>query len=219
MRFNIARKLKEDYASRIKLFLCISLIFNLIYSIFLFVVGNLFHSKWFFVMSIYYGLLSFLRLFVFIQLNPKKQKRLKIVTMLTTGCFLLLLNLVVSTMMFILICGYTFTKHHEITVITLATYTFSCLTISIISSVKHLREKNHVYSSCNIIGLISASVSLVTLTNTMLSTWGETNLQLRKVILPILSGVVAIFISVCAIYMIIKASIDIRIVKYEQERK
>ena len=122
-------------------------------------------------------------------------------------------------MMFILIYTTSTIKHHEITVIALATYTFSDLTIAIISSIKHLKNNNHVYSCVKIISLISASVSLITLTNTMLATFGKDTTILRKVILPTLSGVVAVFIIICAILMIIKANTDLRILKNEQTRK
>ena len=58
---------------------------------------------------------------------------------------------------------------------------------------------------------------MATLTNTMLATFGEDNLLLRKIILPLLCGAIAIFIIVCAILMIRKATIDIRTLKNEEE--
>ena len=53
--------------------------------------------------------------------------------------------------------------------------------------------------------------------NTMLSTFGEGNMVLRNIILPILSGAVALFIIVCAALMIYKANMDLRIIKNEKE--
>ena len=112
-----------------------------------------------------------------------------------------------------------FFEDHDITVIALATYTFTTLTIAIISIIKSLRKKDHLHSSVKIISLICASVSIVTLTNTMLSTFGENNLLLRSIILPILSGAVSIFIIACAILMIRKSNSDLRMVKNAEERK
>ena len=211
-------KIKNDTHYRIKIFLQISFIFNIAYSIFLFVVSQIYYSKWFFVMSIYYGLLSAARIFIFIQAQPKKDMRSNIITMRACGYFLLLINLVVSTIMFILTYRNNVIKHHEITVITLATYTFSSLTIAILGIIKHLKRNNHVYSCVKIISLTSASVSLATLTNTMLATFGENNLLLRNIILPSLCGIIAIFIIICAILMIRKANLDIRILKNEEKR-
>lgn len=212
-------RIKIDTAFRIKVFLCLSFIFNIAYSIFLFVVGQIYSSKWFFITSIYYGLLSIARIFVYLQISPQKQLISKIKTMRACGCFLLSINLVFSTMMFMLIYGNQYIKHHEITVITLATYTFTSLSIAIINSIKYLRKNDYLYSSAKIISLISASVSIVTLTNIMLSTFGEKNLLLRSIILPILSGFVSIFIIVCAILMIRKTNLDLRKLQHEKERE
>ena len=212
-------RIKIDTAFRIKIFLRLSFIFNIAYSVFLFVVGQIYSSKWFLVTSIYYGLLSVARIFVYLHISPQKQLVSKIKTMRACGCFLLSINLVFSTMMFILIYGNQHVKHHEITVITLATYTFSSLTMAIINSIKHLRRNDYLQSCAKVISLISAIVSIVTLTNTMLCTFGESNLMLRSIILPILSGFISIFIIACAIIMIRKANSDLRKLKNGKERE
>ena len=212
-------RLKKDIHFRITLFLCASFTFNVLYAIFLFIISHIYLSKWFFVMSIYYGLLSIARIFVFSQIHPNKTRFSKIKTMRACGVFLLLINLAVSTMMFILLYGNPPVKHHEITVITLATYTFSTLTVAIYNSVKYLRKNDHVYACVKLISLICASVSLTTLTNTMLATFGDENMLLRSIILPILCVAVSIFIIVSAILMIRKANIDIRTAKNEQQSK
>ena len=215
----VFERIKTDTAFRIKLFLRLSFIFNIAYSFFLFVVSQIYSSKWFLTMSIYYGLLSVARIFVYLQISKQKKLISKIKTMRACGYFLLFINLVFSTMIFILIFGNQYVKHHEIIVITLATYTFTSLTMAIINSIKYLRKKDYLYSSAKILSLISASVSIVTLTNTMLCTFGENNLLLRSIILPILSGFVSIFIILCAIFMIRKTNSDLRNLKNEKERK
>ena len=212
-------RIKIDTAFKIKLFLCLSFIFNILYSVFLFVVSEMYSSKWFFVTSIYYGQLSVARIFIYLQISPQKQLVSKIKTMRACGCFLLSINLVFSTMMFILIYRNQYIKHHEIIVIALATYTFTSLTMAIINSIKHLSKNNYLHSCAKIISLISASVSIVTLTNIMLSTFGENNSLLRSIILPILGGFVSIFIIICAILMIRKANLDLRKLKNEKERE
>ena len=210
-------KIRNNTDFRIKLFLFISLICNFLYTAFLFVVSKIYSSKWFFIMSIYYGLLSIVRIFIFSQINPKKKLCKKIKVMRASGCFLVLLNIVVAVLMFLLIYTTPYVKHHEITVIALAAYTFSGLAIAIITSVKHLKNNNHVYASVKVISLVSASVSMVTLANTMLATWGSEDMRLRSIILPILSGAVSIFIIVGAVLLIRKANFDLRILKNEEE--
>ena len=219
MLFAFFKKIKKDADYRIKLFLFLSLVFNFVYAIFLFIIGRRYLSKWFLVLSVYYGLLSLVRIFIFRRINHKKQLFVKIKTMRVCGYFLLLINIAVSSMTFILIRENYSVQHHEITVITLATYTFSTLTLAIVNSIKYLRKNDYVYSCVKSISLISASVSLVTLTSTMLSTFGEDNALLRSIIMPILSTVVAVFIIVSAIFMIRKSNLALRNLKNEKERK
>ena len=168
-------------------------------------------------MSIYYALLSVARIFLFFEIHKNSSLRKKIGIMRICGYFLLVLNLVVSTMVFLLIYTTPQATYHQIVVITQATYTFSALTLAIVNIVKSLKQNAHVYSCAKAISLISASVSMLTLTNTMLATFGGDNTLLRNIILPILSGVVAIFIIVCAVFMIQKANNDLKVLKNEQE--
>ena len=217
MLSTLLKTIKNDTQIRIRLFLFVSLVFNFAYALFLFVVSRVYVSKWFLVMSIYYALLSTARIFIFFQIKPENCLRKKILIMRACGYYLLLLNLVVSLMMFILIYTAPYVQHHEITVITLATYTFSAFTLAMISSVSYLKRNDYVYSCVKVISLISASVSMLTLTNTMLATFGDDNGLLRIVILPILSSIVSIFIIVSAILMIKKSNYELRILKNEQE--
>ena len=210
MSSTIFERIKYDDAFRIKLFLILSFSFNVVYSIFLFVISQIYSSKWFFVMSIYYGLLSVVRNICLFQINTTKKSVSKIKILSVCSVFLLLINLVVSTMMFILIHENQAIKYHEIIVIGLATYTFTSLTIAIINCVKYIRKKDYIFSCIKVISLTTASVSMVTLTNTMLATWGGNNTLLRSIILPILSGVVSIFIIACAIIMMVKSNLDLR---------
>ncbi len=216
MLFVILERIKTDGSYRIKLFLCISFVWNIVFAGFLFIVGCLSLSRWFLTMSVYYGLLASTRIFCFMQTSGEKSFLSKIKTMRACGYFLLLINAVISVMIFILLYGNRYVRHHEITVITLAAYTFSALTVAIVGSVKQVRKRDYVSSSIKLISLVSASVSMVTLTNTMLSTFGGDNTLLRSIILPALSGVVSVFIISCAVIMIYQAS---RALKDEPKRK
>ena len=219
MRSAFFNRIKTDAQYRIKLFLCLSFVWNILYTGYLLIVGFLYDSNWFLAMSVYYGLLSTTRIFCFMQTKPEKSLHAKVKTMRACGYFLLCINLAISGMMFILIYGNRQVKHHEITVITLAAYTFSALTVAIVNSVKYIKKRDYVFSCVKLISLVSASVSMVTLTNIMLSTFGENNALLRSIVLPSLSGAVSVLIIVCSILMIYKAQLALRNFKNEQERK
>ena len=208
-------KIRLDNNFRIKFFLFLSFVFNIIYSIFLFVISRMFFSKWFFIMAIYYGLLSMIRVVLFLKNRKQTTKNKEIIIMRTIGYFLFILNLVVSIMMFLLIYTTQHVRHHEITVIALATYTFATLTVAIINVIKYIKYDNYAFSTIKVINLISASVSIVTLTNTMLATFDNGDNLLRNIMLPILSASVSIFIIFCAIMMIVKANNKLRSLKNE----
>ena len=219
MPLSILKKYKNSESYRIKFLLGFSIIYNVAYALYLLVESSLTASRWFFIMSVYYALLSIVRIFMFFQLERNNSLRKNLIIMRGIGCFLFLLNFIISIMMFVLIYTNKIVKHGEITVITLATYTFYVLAMAIIGSVKHIKRKNSLYSCIKIISLVSASVSMVTLTNTMLSTFGENNELLRSIILPLFSGVVSIFIIICAILMVLKANSNLRWLNYEEKRK
>lgn len=210
-------KIKKDGQFRVKFFLCASFIFNLIYATYLLTVSLVDASNWFFVMAIYYALLAFVRIYLFIQASPKKGVESNLKTTRICGYVLLLLNLVVAAMIFILIYTKRDMQHHEITVIALATYTFASLTFAIVGNVKLFKKDDHIFFCVKQISLISASVSMITLTNTMLATFGEDVGLLRSIILPILSGAVSIFIIGCALFLIWRANVQLRILKDEKE--
>lgn len=210
------QKLKKDFHFRIKVILLFSCVFNVIYSLFLFVSSWIYASRWFLVMSLYYALLSIVRIYTYCRTGPTKREIQKVVIMRNCGYLLFLLNLVVSVMMFVLIYTTRQVRYHEIIVIALATYTFTDLTIAILSTIKYVKKKDYDYSTIKTISLISSVVSMVTLTNIMLATFGSDNEALRKIILPLLCGVVAIFILASAIIMIIKSNSRLRIIRNEK---
>lgn len=219
MNDRFIEKVKKDTHYRIKLFLVISFIMNISYSAILLVTSVIYSSKWFLVTCVYYALLSIMRVLVFAKTAQTATLLTKIKTMRACGYFLLAINLIFSMISFIQVRENLTTKYHEIIVIVLATYTFTSLSLAIINLIKYSKKKEHVYSFVKLISLVSVAVSMVTLTNTMLSTFGEGNMQLRGVILPILSCAVSIFIIVIAVFIIVKANGKIKELKNEAKRQ
>ncbi len=214
--------LKENVAFRMKFFLCLSLVFNTAYSIFLFLLGAFYHSNWFCAMGIYFAILALLRFFIFCfifnEIKPISYHR-EIALYTAYGWFLLVLNLVVSALVFAMIYKRQPIPHHEIVVIALATYTFTVMTIAIVNFVKYVKHHRLLYSALRIVNLISACVSMFTLANTMLVTFGEENLLLRSIVLSGMGGAITIFIVILSVYMITTASRKAKEFKYEKNRQ
>ena len=216
MLHNLFERIKENTTFRVKLFLALSFICNLAYACFLFTVSKLSSSNWFLSLAIYYILLATARFFLFTQICFTTMQRAKIYTLFTCGVFLLVINLAISTISFLLLFHNPQTKQHEIIVIALATYTFSALTVAIIGCVKFFKRQDYLFSCAKVFSLISASVSLLPLTNTMLTTFGEDTARLRNTLFPILCIAVACFITVCAVYMICRAYLDLKVLNHEK---
>ena len=110
-------------------------------------------------------------------------------------------------------------KHHEITTIILAAYTFTSLTFAIINTLKYRKYNSPVYSATKAISLASACVSVLTMESTMLTTFGNETMSLtgRRVLLGLSGGVISVFIVTMAIYMIVQANKKINILKIREE--
>ena len=215
---NFTKKFSDAHF-RLKTFLTLTLIFNVAYSIFLFTVGSTNGSKWLIVSSIYYLLLFVIRLYILIKIENPTSRKQEILTMQLSGEYLLLINLAIATLMQYIIYSDNQVYYHEIVVITIATFTFLSLTLAVIGYVKFLNKNDYLYVSVKLISLTSASVSLVTLTNTMLLTFGNGNSLLRSIILPLLCIAVYLFIIFLAITIIKKSNLALKELKNEEKTK
>ena len=119
------------------------------------------------------------------------------------GIVFLIMNLSIALIIFFMVYWNRTFVHHEITTIALAAYTFTSLTLAIVSVFKYRKYKSPVYSASKMISLASAFVSILTLESTMLTTFGgEMELLTRRLFLGLSGGGVSVFIIVMAIYMI-----------------
>lgn len=131
------------------------------------------------------------------------------------GWILLVMNLALSLMVFFMVYWNRTFRHHEITTIALAVYTFTAFTMAIINIVKYRRYNSPVYSASKAISLASASVSMLTLEATMLTTFGGDTVDAltRKILLGCTGGVISLFVVLMAVYMICQSSKKLKQIK------
>ena len=120
------------------------------------------------------------------------------------GLIFLLMNLAVSLMVFFMVYWNRTFVHHEITTIAMAAYTFTAFTAAIVNLIKYRKYRSPIFTATRSIGLASASVSMITLESTMLTTFGQqsTDLLTRRILLGVSGGAVCLFIIGMAIFMI-----------------
>lgn len=94
-----------------------------------------------------------------------------------------------------------------ITTIAMATYTFLTFAFAIVNLIKYKKYKSPVYSAAKSITLISASVSILTLETTMLTTFETNPNPLFRQIMLLLTGTLVIgFAITMAIIIIVKGN-------------
>lgn len=221
----IAKKFKEnnryirqwtgDVRLRMKITLICNVIWNCGYATLQLCLGIYHHSAWFYFLTGYYASMAIMRLFLarhtlrfgYGESMAEEIKRYRI-----CGIMLLLMNLALSGMMLYMIRGEREVLHNEITTIAMAAYTFTSFAMAITGAVRYRKYNSPVYSATKAISLASATVSVMTLENTMLSTFRSEGMTTRtRQIFMTLTGIgIASFIVTMAIYMIIKSNREIK---------
>lgn len=206
-----ALRWSEDVRLRMNVSLYGAFFWNGAYAIFQLCLGAYHRSFWYYSTAGYYILLSAMRFSLAghtRKYKPGEKMRAELVQYLACGIVFLLMNLALTVMIFFMVfLDWTF-RHHQITTIAMAAYTFTAFTMAVISLVKYRKYNSPVYSASKAISLAAACVSMLTLEATMLTTFddGTTDLVTRRSILGISGGAVSGFIIAMAVYMIARAS-------------
>lgn len=211
------KRITSDTQFRMNITLYCSLLWNLAYALFQLCLGFYHMSFWFYSMAVYYLMLGIMR-FYLVRYTSKHQAgefyELELKRYNLCGWLLLVMNLAVSVIIFFIIYfGRTF-YHHQITTITLAAYTFVTFTFAIINFIKYRKYNSPVYLAVKSISLAAACVSMVTLTTTMLTTFGdESMLEFKNIILSFVGDAVAVFIITMSVLIIIKTNKQFKKIK------
>ncbi len=214
----IIKGLKNDVAFKENMSLYLALVFSLAFSVLMLGLGIYHSSFWFYSLAGYYILLSILRAFIlhYMRTNTLGEDIYKEnIKACVCGAVLLVISLALALITFFMVYfGRSFT-HHEITTIAIATYTFSSFTIAIINLVKYKSLKNSpLLFASRAVSLASACVSMLTLTATMLTTFGGGEQGMFERTMVLSTGIAVIgFVIVIAAIMIYKSIKQIRLHK------
>lgn len=204
----LIKRLIEDLHYRLKFMLFVSMIVNVAFAIYQLGLGFYHKSFWFYSLAIYYVLLAFMRFYLSKHVTtyePNKEYALELKKSRLCGYLLMTMNLALAVIIFFMVYFNKTSIHHEITTIVIATYTFGSLTIAITSFIRYKQFDSPVYNTIKSISLIAASVSMLTLTSTMLTTFGNSDELFRKLILSLVGGAVIILVMIIALKTIINS--------------
>lgn len=215
------RRWLEDTHLRTNITMYGSLLWNVAYAVMQLGLGFIHSTFWFYSLAGYYLCLGLMRFYLVrytTKYKPSEKMKMELVHYRTCGWIFLLMNIALTLIIFFMVYWNRTFKHHEITTITLAAYTFTTFTFAIINVVKYRKYNSPVLSAGKAISLASASVSMLTLTSTMLTTFNDGTMDLltRKIMLGATGGVVSVFIIVMAIYMIVQSTKKLRALKLKE---
>ncbi|MBR2309359.1 MAG: hypothetical protein IKA47_02335 [Oscillospiraceae bacterium] len=209
------KKWREDPGLRVNVSLYGGLIWNTAYALLQLGMGFWHKSFWFCSLAAYYISLAVMRFFLVLHTSryrPGEQMEKELKKYRSCGIVFLVMNLALSLMIFFMVYWNRTFRHHQITTIAMAAYTFTSLTLAIIGTVKFRKLGSPVYSASKAISLASACVSVLTLESTMLTTFGGETLDLtaRRLFLGLSGGAISAFIIAMAVYMIARGTKQIK---------
>lgn len=210
-----------DTRFRMNVSLYSSLIFNTAYSVFQLWLGFYHHTFWYYSLAGYYISLAVMRFFLVRHTRahkPGERMREELIKYRACGWIFLFMNLALTLIIFFMVYWNRTFNHHEITTIAMAAYTFTTFTFAIINIIKYRKYNSPVYSASKAISLAAACVSMLTLSSTMLTTFGDGSMDLasRRLMLGLIGGAVSLAILTMAIYMIVQANKKIKSIKNEE---
>ena len=217
-----ARRWQEDTRLRVNVSLYGSLAWCALYGLFQLWLGFYHHTFWFYSLGAYYiclGVMRFLLARHSSQYAPGEKMRAELIKYRACGWVFLLMNLALTLIIFFMVYFNRTFRHHMITAIAMAAYTFTALTTAIINVIKYRRYNSPVFSASKIISLTAALVSMLTLESTMLTTFGDGTMTAtdQKWMLGATGGAISVLIVATAIYMIVVGTKKLKELKTEVE--
>lgn len=210
----LARRWFGDVRFRVNVTLFGSVIWNTAYAVFQLGLGLIHRTLWYISVGVYYLFLAVMRLFLVRHSrkhSPGERMLEELRKYRACGWSILIMNFALAVMIvYVVYLNHTFI-HHQVVTIAMATYTFTTFTFALVNLVRYRKYQSPIYSASKAISLAAASVSMLTLTSTMLTTFGEMgDADFRRIMLSLVGGGVLVFVIGLAVYMITRSTKEIR---------
>ena len=181
---------------------------NLLYIVMKLVSGILYRSAWFIALAVYYILLAVMRFLLVRRLNVQEEcvewRRYRV-----CGVMLLFMNQALAGIVIFMVHQNQGFDYPGLLIYAMAAYAFYAVTIAIVNLVKTRRQKSPILSAAKAVNLVTALVSILSLTTALLSQFGsgdEGDMAFRKAMTAATGGGVCTIVIGMAIYMIWRAN-------------
>ena len=207
-RTKLGRRFIQEQRFRAVFSAAVGLLANIMYAIYHGALGVVNQSLWFVTMFAYYMILSSMRFSAV--LCEWKHKSLasedtEYFVAKLCGGLLVLLSFVLGGVVYISLSQNVAVKHHEIVMITIATYTFYKITVAVIRAIKQRNNTVPLLVVIRTIGYAEVAASLLTLQRSMLISFGSMDNE-DIALMNSLTGIsVCLFILLLGIFTIVRS--------------
>ncbi len=212
-----------DAQWRVRLSLLGSVSLNILYVLMQLASGIFYREMWFYALAVYYALLIIMRVFLLrdtAKAVPGRNKLREFYRYRFCGFLLLIMTQALAVIVFYIARRNRAFEYHSIHTIAMAAYTFAAMTMAIVNVVKYRKFESPLMSAARAISLASATVSMLSLENAMLAAFGkEKNPEFRKIMTVLTGTAVCVFVLGMAVYMIVRANKEIRLLKKGNKEK
>ncbi len=202
MRKLLARLL-SDRALRQRAAAHASVGINGAYALFQLCLGLYHRHAWFFSLAVYYFGLTLLRFGIQQREGRTVREEAERLRCRLSGILLLIMNTALGAMVFYMVYRDRTFHHHEITAIAMAAYTFTAFTLALTDLIRSRREMSLLPLRRGVVNLTAASVSVLTLTSTLITAFGEGADDFARLMTGLVGGFVLLFALLSAIYLIL----------------
>ena len=207
-RTKTGEKLVSSRRYRVILSAAVAFVFNLLYALYHCVLGVLSLSLWFIDMCAFYGILATMRFSaVLCERNQHRSPSddTEIFVMKLSGILLVTLGVVLAAVNYISLSQNIAVKYGEITMITIAVYTFTKITMAIVRAVKQRRDPSPLLRTIRNIGYAEVSASILTLQRSMLVSFGGMDDRQARLMNSLTGAAVCLFVLMLGLSMTAKS--------------
>ena len=201
----ISQYIINEQGYRILLTATCSLLFNLFYALYYGILGISTLSLWFISMCACYTILAVTR-FSAVVCGYKSRSmgfiHANYFIMKISGVLFILLSLILAAIIYISMTQNIVTKYNEITMITIATYTFIKITMTLIKAVKHHGRTSSLLLIIYYISYAEVAVSILNLQRSMIASFGK--MSNPNILNSLTGAVVCLFVLILGILMMKK---------------
>lgn len=217
----LGNRYMTDMAFRTHVSLYLSLTINLLYVGVNALFGVLYGTVWFGILAGYYAILAVMRFLLLRFVNRNgigKECILEFRRSRLCGFILMTVNLTLSGAVLMILYQNKGYEYPGILIYVMALYTFYVTIAAIINIIKYRKYKSPVMSTAKIINLSAALVSMLALETAMFSQFGKDMSTENQQLMIMLTGAgVSIVVVTMSIYMIVRATKEIKKLKLENE--